>query len=235
MRRLGVLAIVLLATLLTPVSPASAVPPALQVADAPLPPSGQCATAPYSYQANPPAGHTEVSVDLSVYNPYDNNVTNVYVDGAAGSGQFNLCNPIAGQYRATIHTFACTPDYESCQSFDGSSAYFYVGERPPPLGPERYQTLLKVTPKVAKRDQVIKFRLTRLYDYGSGELYPMPGVVLLQQKVRGKWKAVPGSRGYTDTGVRRLKYRAPGTRVVVRAKSLRPTIYSKPVTIKPPS
>ena len=187
MRRLGILTVLLIAAVLAPASPASAAPPAVQVADTPLAPSGQCTLAPYSYQANPPPGYPNVDVYIDAYNPSGSLVASLYLSGASGSGNINLCNnPTEGLYRATIDTFACTSDYSACQSIEGPDDYFYVGTPPPPLGPSRTKTLLKVKPSTdTQPDQIIKFKITRMYDVGDGVLEPDSGRVALEQFVCG--------------------------------------------------
>jgi hypothetical protein len=77
----------------------------------------------------------------------------------------------------------------------------------------------------------VKFKVTRLLDVGYGVLVPTTGKIALQQKVRGHWKVVKGSRVKAYGGHITLKYYCSGN-FKIRAKALSPTTYSKAVRLR---
>jgi len=103
---------------------------------------------------------------------------------------------------------------------------------PPATTSPRTETKLKVNPKRARAGQMVRFKITRLYDPGTGELEPTTGKVSLEQKLRGRWRTIKGSRHMALNGYLTLRYRAPGAVIKVRAKSSGPTSYSEIVMVR---
>lgn len=99
----------------------------------------------------------------------------------------------------------------------------------PPATPSRSEITLAVTRLHLKPGETTWFTVTRYLDLGDGRLIEATGKVMLQEKERGDWRTIPGSRAEA----RRIRYPVtidPGT-LKIRARTTGPESYSKVWTL----
>jgi hypothetical protein len=108
-----------------------------------------------------------------------------------------------------------------------------VPPEPPVTSPAprtQSKVLLHVSVHHATQRQRVWFTITRLSSTG-GTFTKASGLVMLQERTRGHWHTVPGSRCYTTTGSARMWYYVLPGRLAVRARTIGPAAYSKSVRL----